>query len=131
MFTHPDDVMQDTGLTEAEKREILASWASDVHAVANAPALRRIESGAVVVLDDILDALRFLDGREPDRQWIPEVRPPAPRRRGTRLPRWLKTMVRRNRSDDDDDPPPCPAAVAIPLLQDGQGGLLWGPLSPG
>ena len=32
-FNHPDDVLSHSGLTIAEKRAILASWASDVHAV--------------------------------------------------------------------------------------------------
>lgn len=34
----PDDVVNDPGMTEAEKRAILASWISDVRAVIDAPA---------------------------------------------------------------------------------------------
>jgi hypothetical protein len=45
------------------KRAILASSASDACAVENLPNWRKLpESGALVALDDILDALRGLDG---------------------------------------------------------------------
>ena len=45
-----------------EKRAILASWASDACAVEAAPELRRPAEAPVVRFDDIMDALKRLDG---------------------------------------------------------------------
>jgi hypothetical protein len=51
-------------LNASEKRALLASWASDACAVENLPNWRTLPgTGALVALDDILDALRALDGR--------------------------------------------------------------------
>ena len=61
IYVHPEDVAGDPELTRADKRAILASWISDARAVENAPALRRLESGAVVEADAILQALGSLD----------------------------------------------------------------------
>jgi hypothetical protein len=61
-FVHPMDVVRDPDLTLNEKRAILASWASDACAVEAAPDLRANASGRVVRWDDIMDALRILDG---------------------------------------------------------------------
>lgn len=58
---HPNKVASDLWLTQAEKREILASWASDVRAVPDAPALRQLDNGAVVRIDDVLRALKSLN----------------------------------------------------------------------
>jgi hypothetical protein len=57
VFDHPRDVLADTTLSRAEKRTILASWASD------AAAVKRTIPGAksVVPIDDILEALSSLD----------------------------------------------------------------------
>jgi hypothetical protein len=61
-FAHPFDVVDDSDLTLAEKRAILASWASDACAVEAAPNLRRAPgSAATVSIDEVLDALRVLD----------------------------------------------------------------------
>jgi hypothetical protein len=60
-FAHPMDVVRDPDLTLAEKRAILASWASDACAVEAAPELRSIASGTFVRWDGIMDALRALD----------------------------------------------------------------------
>lgn len=60
-FNHPDDVLSHPGLTAAEKRVILASWASDAHAVENSPWLRQLECGARIPLSEVLSALRTLD----------------------------------------------------------------------
>jgi hypothetical protein len=50
-------------LDTSAKRAILASWASDACAVENLPNWRKLpETRALVPLDDILDALRALDG---------------------------------------------------------------------
>lgn len=62
-FDHPGDVIADASLTTAEKRAILAFWASDASAVASCPALRAPAGlKAPVSIDDILAALRELDG---------------------------------------------------------------------
>ncbi|WP_051960542.1 hypothetical protein [Devosia riboflavina] len=111
----PDDVVDDTTLTLAQKRAILASWASDARAVIDAPALRQLDNGDVVDIDSILDALKRLDGIAPER--------PQPRRRGEgherrhrpSLARRLRRLIDSRRSDDDDDdPPPCPSAARLP-----------------
>jgi len=61
-FAHPRDVARDPDLTLNEKRAILASWASDACAIEAAPDLRLNTAGNVVRWDDIMDALRELDG---------------------------------------------------------------------
>ena len=61
-FDHPKDVVSHPGLTLAEKRAILASWASDASAIASCPALRAPDGlKAPVTIDEILDALCALD----------------------------------------------------------------------
>ncbi|SRR5271166_710904 len=65
-FHHPSEVLGDPGLTVAERRAILANWASDARAVENAPWLRQLENGARIPVSDILSALRRLDN-EPAR----------------------------------------------------------------
>jgi hypothetical protein len=61
-FAHPMDVVRDANLTLNEKRAILASWASDACAVEAAPDLRANAAGCAVRWDEIIDALRTLDG---------------------------------------------------------------------
>ena len=62
-FEHPRDVVSHPGLSLAEKRAILASWASDASAVASCPALRAPEGlKAPVTIDEVLEALCALDG---------------------------------------------------------------------
>jgi hypothetical protein len=61
-FRTPLDVVADPGMTAQEKRAILASWASDACAVEAAPDLREPPSAPVVRFDDIMDALKRLDG---------------------------------------------------------------------
>jgi hypothetical protein len=46
VFDHPKDVLADAGLSRAEKRAILASWASDAAAVASCPSLRAARAQA-------------------------------------------------------------------------------------
>lgn len=61
-FDHPKDVLANRSLSAAEKRVILASWASDASAVSSAPSLRAPKGlKAPVTIDEILDALRALD----------------------------------------------------------------------
>jgi hypothetical protein len=51
------------GLGVSTKRAILAAWVSDACAVENLPNWRKLPgTGALVARDDILDALRALDG---------------------------------------------------------------------
>lgn len=61
-FQGPDDVVKDPHLTLSDKREILASWASDASAVQDEPHLRWL-LGTVepVPLDDVTAALKRLD----------------------------------------------------------------------
>jgi hypothetical protein len=47
-------------MTVAEKRSVLASWASDAYAIDSNPALRATATHAVNC-DDIIDALQSLD----------------------------------------------------------------------
>ncbi|WP_052003036.1 hypothetical protein [Microvirga sp. BSC39] len=62
-FSDPQEVLTHPALGTGDKRAILASWASDACAVENLPNWRRLpETGAIVPLDDILDALQALDG---------------------------------------------------------------------
>ena len=58
-FRHPLDVVRDTDMTVAEKRSVLASWASNACANGSNPALRAT-AGNVVNYDDIIDALQSL-----------------------------------------------------------------------
>jgi hypothetical protein len=60
-FEHPSQVVDDPDLTLNEKRAILASWASDACAVEASPELR-VGPKAPVRFDDIMDALKRLDG---------------------------------------------------------------------
>ncbi|WP_165585258.1 hypothetical protein [Roseococcus sp. SYP-B2431] len=102
-YAHPDDVVEDAGLTLAEKREILASWVSDANAVQDRPWLRQLNSGFQVQTREIVEALKMLDGLER------AVRHQAVRRNG------------QGGTDDDDDPPPCPVG-ARPPPGEGPGG---------
>ena len=62
VFDHPRDVLADATLSRAEKRAILASWASDAAAVSSCPALRAVPGAKrAVSIDDILEALSSLD----------------------------------------------------------------------
>jgi len=62
-FDDPKEVVCHTGLTLAEKRAILASWASDASAIASCPSMRS-PTGLMkpISIDEILDALCGLDG---------------------------------------------------------------------
>ncbi len=62
VYDHPRDVLAQEGLTKAEKRAILASWASDAAAVKSCPSLRAIPGQQQpVTIDEILEALSSLD----------------------------------------------------------------------
>ncbi|MBR1068870.1 hypothetical protein ABIF65_011838 [Bradyrhizobium japonicum] len=63
VFETPRDVLNHPALTLAEKRAILASWASDASAIQSCPSMR-VPAGLKkpVSIDEILDALCALDG---------------------------------------------------------------------
>ncbi|MGX5712576.1 hypothetical protein ACWKWJ_07745 [Sphingopyxis terrae subsp. ummariensis] len=64
-FLHPFDVAPQPSLEPEVKRALLASWASERSAVRDWPALRRPRGASrAVPLDDVLAALRSLDGGE-------------------------------------------------------------------
>jgi hypothetical protein len=109
---HPDDVMSNLQLTLAQKREILASWASDARAIHDMPALRQLDNGAIVRVDDVLRALSALDDNVRFGQRTSGLlRSLVQRQR--RPVSWPKIALRRwSSDDDDDDPPPCPAVIA-------------------
>jgi hypothetical protein len=60
-FNHPREIVRDPVLTLARKRQLLAYWGSDVHALPGAPALRSYAFGPTVTIDDIQAALCELD----------------------------------------------------------------------
>src|SRR4051794_9620891 len=69
VFRHPREELTYPGLSLAEKRAILASWASDARAVESCPALRCLPGckAEPVPLHEVLVALQALDGdRAPD-----------------------------------------------------------------
>lgn len=62
-FRTPMDVVANPDMTVQEKRAILASWASDVCAVEAAPDARRPPSAPMVRFEDVMEALKKLDGQ--------------------------------------------------------------------
>lgn len=125
-FMRPDEVADAAGLATAEKRAILASWASDARAVPDAPALRQLDNGAVVRVADVLRALGRLDGRSGAGRAASEPGRRMARLRG-RVPRGVAAALwRRRPDDDDDDPPPCPAMVFRPFGGPLAGGAVVG-----
>lgn len=74
VFRHPREVLTYPGLSTAEKRAVLASWASDARAVESSPTLRCLPGcrAEPVSIDAILEALQALDAGSAPR--------PAPRR---------------------------------------------------
>jgi len=90
-YDSPDDVLNDRQLSDAEKRIVLSSWASDIYAVESCPALRDIPGiGHSIRLADILSALRRLGSEEDD---------PPPRggvAMRLRRPRWTAAFFQRS-----------------------------------
>ena len=67
VFDHPKDVCAHTGLTSAEKRAILASWASDASAIASCPSMRSPAGlKKPVSIDEILEASVRTGWRSPE-----------------------------------------------------------------
>ena len=112
MQGYPDDVLDHPNMSVAEKRALLASWASDARALAGVPILRQLDDGSIVRVDEILRALKALDAQQPDEKGRSRTPWGSPYNR--RHLRKLSPWFRRRRRDDDDDPPPCPALGAIP-----------------
>jgi hypothetical protein len=110
--TSPLDVVSDTHMPIAAKRALLASWASDARAVPNCPALRRLDDGNLVLIDDVLNALKQLDRGSTStvRRNDTEVRPGSHRHWSRLARRWR----RHSDDDDDDDPPTAPAHASPP-----------------
>ena len=111
VFRHPREVLAHPLLSKAEKRAILASWASDACALENAPGLRCLSGCRVepVPVDSVLAALAELDRDAPRGSGPRPPRRPSPRRRSR--PAWTIGWRPGRRNDDDDDPPPCPATI--------------------
>ena len=104
----PLEIVRDPHVSTETKRGLLASWASDARAVPNCPALRRLDDGNLVLIDDVLDALKLLDG-DPTSGTTRDRNSVAPLKRG----HWSRLARRwRSHRDDDDDPPPAPASIA-------------------
>ena len=55
------EVLDHPSMGVAEKRALLASWASDANVVPGAPSLRQLNDGSLVAIDEILRALKSLD----------------------------------------------------------------------
>jgi len=67
-YAHPNDVLKDAELGVADKRAILAAWASDACAVESRPGFRWMPgTPGPVSFDRVSRAARMLDGIE-DRQ---------------------------------------------------------------
>jgi hypothetical protein len=113
LYTHPRDVTTDPKLTAAEKRAVLASWISDARAVEDAPSLRQLDSGVVVEVDAILQALVLLDKLAPDSKGVCKRLPPL----GVRHGRDFKVLEGGGPgvNDNDDDSPPTPPVLGIPF----------------
>jgi hypothetical protein len=113
-FQRPAEVLADPVLTREEKRALLASWASDAHAVPGLPSMRQLDDGSLIEVDEILHALKALDAAsDPGRLTKSLWQTPPQRRSRPSLRNWAR-MMRRRRRDDDDDPPPSPVMAAVP-----------------
>lgn len=108
-LTTPRDVLYDRTISTEEKRALLASWASDLRAVENWPALRRLDDGTELHIDDILEALKALDSLVEKDIRQSSVLPFPSHRLGSH--KWPDRC-----DDDDDDPPPASMAVGLPPL---------------
>jgi hypothetical protein len=66
VFSHPSEVLSNRLLSTAEKRCVLAAWASDAFAVEGHPWLRQLPGAPdAVPVSEILAALRNLDDDDP------------------------------------------------------------------
>jgi hypothetical protein len=111
-LAHPEEVVDDQELTLADKRSLLASWASDALAIEDSPSLRQLASGAVVHVGDVMAALKSLDLDETRHEAAAIFFQSFPRRRSKPAARRPKF-----RPEDDDDPPPSAASAKIPAAR--------------
>ena len=88
-FASPIAVVHDPDLTLNEKRAILASWASDACAVEAAPELRHPPGGRIIRFEEVMDALRILDGQA--------AKPTKPQPHYRRVLRKRRIVGRRDR----------------------------------
>lgn len=111
VFRHPREVLAHPGLSQGEKRSILASWASDASALEGVPSMRCLKGSRAepVSVDAVLAALGELDHKSAAPTPATGSRPP--KRRRLRSLADLHLYVRPGRRDDDDDPPPCPVTA--------------------
>lgn len=112
IWRRPDEVLEDAKMSRDEKRALLASWASDAHAVPGLPSMRRLEDGYLIEIDEILECLKRLDASDnPEPLKHPMLWPVPPQH-------WSREQRRvtrhRRRGDDGDDEPPCPVLPATP-----------------
>lgn len=110
IYTDPRQVVEDPLLTIPEKREMLASWACDSRAPHDSPSSRMLDSGAVVQVREILEALKSLDetARPTQNDELRWSRLPYTRRGRRALDAFRNRRPPAGRPEDDDDPPPCP-----------------------
>jgi uncharacterized protein YbjT (DUF2867 family) len=81
-FRRPFDVTRHPTLEPEVKRAILASWASDSAAVESRPALRQPPGAPrAVAVDEVLSALRALDGSPAEELRRGDWSRPIPRKR--------------------------------------------------
>ncbi|MGN6767582.1 MAG: hypothetical protein ACTHJY_20750 [Rhizobiaceae bacterium] len=114
-------------MSREEKRALLASWASDVHAVPGLPSMRQLEDGSLIEVEEILQALKALDAASDPGPLTPPLWRTPPQRRGRpSLRNWARIM-RHRRRDDDDDPPPSPVLEAV-VSKAGRGGAFAYPV---
>src|SRR5690242_12463168 len=102
-WASPLHIVNHPTLQVAEKRSLLASWASDMRAVPNYPSLRQLDDGRFVHIDDVLGALKLVDGLELRHT---QTRPVEDRKVGRGHWSRLSRVWRRRPDDDDDDSPP-------------------------
>src|SRR5580698_2802603 len=108
IFTYPEEILGDQTLTIADKRSLLASWASDALEVEDSPLLHQLQRGAVVCVDDIIAALKTLDLHEPRHEASRTFSQSFARRRSKPVARRRDT-----RPEDDNDPPPSAASARL------------------
>lgn len=60
-FADPQDIVADPQLTRQRKRQLLAFWGCDIHAVPNTASLLKVAYGPVVEIGEIKEALTQLD----------------------------------------------------------------------
>src|SRR5690349_6889957 len=83
---HPRQRLEGCPPSPDARRELIAHWMSDIHAVPDHPALRRLPDGTIFHIDDLSDALRLLDA--------------PPKGGATIIP-----FARSRAQDEGDDPP--------------------------